>query len=182
VSLVSLVDADRQFFKSQIGLTGDVAQERQTSIDYSFCQHVVATQEPLIVDDARNYPELHYDRAIPNLNVIGYLGLPLTTSEGVTLGSFCVIDDHPRQWTAEEIEIIRELVKSVMTEIELRSEIKTRTAIETELQKSNQQFRRVHHFAGTTLQHIQETLERGADAEELLMYVHELQETFNRIS
>jgi len=66
--------------------------------------------------------ELVYDNlAIPDLNVIGYLGIPLTTTQGEGLGSFCAIDSTPRQWSEREIYIMQELAQSVMTEIELRS-------------------------------------------------------------
>ncbi len=181
VSLVSLVDADRQFFKSQIGLPEPVASRRETPLSHSFCQHVVATREPLIVEDARQHPVLKHNKAVPDLNVISYLGLPLTTSDGVTLGSFCVIDSQPRSWTQEEIEIIRELAQSVMTEIELRYEIKNRAQIEQTLQKTNGKYRRVHHFAGATLRHIEDMIGRGAEKEELLHYLTELQDSFDKI-
>lgn len=56
VSLVSLVDADRQFFKSQTGLMGEFADAGQAPLSHSFCQHAVASKEPLIVSDAREHP------------------------------------------------------------------------------------------------------------------------------
>lgn len=120
VALVSLVDEERQFFKSAIGLAEPVASERETPLSHSFCKHVVATSEPLVVTDARIHPILHDNLAIPELGVIAYLGIPLTTSQGHTLGSFCVIDAKPRKWTEREIAIIRDLAALVMTKIELR--------------------------------------------------------------
>src|SRR3954454_8796989 len=56
VALVSLVGPDRQFFKSQTGLAEPWASARQTPLTHSFCQHVVATGEPLVVSDARVHP------------------------------------------------------------------------------------------------------------------------------
>ena len=120
VSLVSLVDADRQFFKSFVGLPDPWASKRETPLSHSFCQYVAATNEPLIVTDAREDSVLKDNLAIPDLDVVGYLGMPLTLSNGVSLGSFCVIDDKPHNWTEQEIEIVRELAQSVMVEIELR--------------------------------------------------------------
>ena len=56
VSLVSLVDRDRQFFKSAEGLAEPWLSERQTPLSHSFCQHVVTTNAPLVVTDARDHP------------------------------------------------------------------------------------------------------------------------------
>lgn len=123
VSLVSLVDADRQFFKSFVGLPEPWASVRQTPLTHSFCQHVVDTGEPLVVADARTEPMLKDNLAIPDLNVIAYLGIPITTQTGAELGSFCVIDGKPRTWTSDEIEIVRELTKTVIEIIELRGQL-----------------------------------------------------------
>ena len=119
VSLVSLVDDDRQFFKSCVGLPEPWAGERETPLSHSFCKHVVATGEPLIVEDARDHDLVRDNRAIPDLDVIAYAGIPLVL-DGQHLGSFCVIDSAPREWTDREIEILENLARSAMTEIELR--------------------------------------------------------------
>jgi signal transduction histidine kinase len=134
VSLVSIVAADRQFFKSFVGLAEPWATRRETPLSHSFCQHVVVTNEPLVISDARENPLVAHNLAIPDLGVISYLGMPLTTSQGQALGSFCVIDTQPREWTAEEIEVVRELAQSVLTEIELRGEIKARLEAEAQMQ------------------------------------------------
>jgi GAF domain-containing protein len=123
VSLVSLVDADRQFFKSFFGLGEPWATARETGLSHSFCQHVVTTGEPLIITDARQNPLVADNLAIPDLNVIGYLGMPLTTSDGYELGSFCVIDTKPREWTEDEIAIVRDLSASALAIIELRGNL-----------------------------------------------------------
>ena len=88
VSLVSLVDDNRQFFKSQIGLPEPLAQTRQTPLSHSFCQHVVALNQPLIVSDAREHPLVYDNMSVPELNIIAYAGIPLVTSSGAAIGSF----------------------------------------------------------------------------------------------
>ncbi len=120
VSLISLVEKDYQFFKSQKGLPEPWASERTTPLSHSFCQHVVACASPLVVADARQNPLLQTNAAIRDLKVIAYLGIPLTTPEGQTLGSFCTIDAEPRVWTEREIEIMQGLASFVMNEIQLR--------------------------------------------------------------
>lgn len=124
VSLVSLVDKDRQFFKSQCGLPEPWASARETPLSHSFCQHAVAQAEPLIVRDARDHPLVSENLAIADLNVIAYAGIPLITSGGHVLGSFCAIDSEPRDWTDAEISVLRDLADSVVTEIELRAAIR----------------------------------------------------------
>jgi signal transduction histidine kinase len=120
VTLVSLVDNEQQFFKSQFGLTEPLATKRCTPLTHSYCQFVVASGSPLIVDDAREHPLLRDNLAIRDNNVIAYLGMPLTTREEHTLGSFCCIDHHPRVWTEDEIQMMRDLAAFVVSEIELR--------------------------------------------------------------
>src|SRR5262245_52186332 len=120
VALVSLVDGERQFFKSNVGLPEPLASVRQTPLSHSFCKHVVASGSPLIVPDARVHPLVKDNRAVTELGVIAYAGIPLTTPEGHVLGSFCVVDTRPREWRDEEIEILRSLAASVMTEIGTR--------------------------------------------------------------
>jgi len=120
VSLVSLVDNDRQFFKSQFGLPEPWASRRETPLTHSFCQHVVANGSPLVVTDARKHPLLAQNLAIKDLQVVAYLGIPLTSPDGHILGSICAIDSKPRDWNEREVNILKELAVSVMTEIELR--------------------------------------------------------------
>ncbi len=136
IALVSLVDADRQFFKSAIGLAEPVASERETPLSHSFCQHTVTSGAPLIIADAREHPLVRDNPAIPDLGVVAYAGIPLVTSDGHVLGSFCVIDHQPRVWTAQDIAILNDLAAAVMTEIELRVtawEATTRAAEREEL-------------------------------------------------
>ena len=121
VALVSLVDSDRQFFKSCLGLAQPWASERQTPLSHSFCRHVVESRRPLVVSDAREHPLLRDNPAIRDLGVIAYAGAPLITSDGHVLGTLCAIDHQPRHWTPEQVEILSNLAGSVLTEIQLHA-------------------------------------------------------------
>ncbi|MBZ5637806.1 MAG: sigma 54-interacting transcriptional regulator [Acidobacteriia bacterium] len=134
VALVSLVDGDRQFFKSCVGLTEPLASLRQTPLTHSFCKHAVASGEPFIVSDARRHPLVRDNPAVSELGVIAYAGIPLTTTDGLTLGTFCVVDGSPREWTEEEIEVLRSLAASVMTEIGARRLAEELRGLSTDLQ------------------------------------------------
>jgi hypothetical protein len=119
VALVSLVDKDRQFFKSCLGLPEPWASERETPLSHSFCQHAIAARKPLIVEDARKHPVLHDNDAIRDLGVIAYAGIPLESADGQPLGTLCVIDHKPRKWTDEEVELLTSIARAVQTQITL---------------------------------------------------------------
>ena len=121
IALVSLVDDRRQFFMSAFGLPEPLASQRETALTHSFCRHVVASASPLRIEDAREHPLVYDNPAIAALNVIAYLGVPLKTPEGRTLGSFCVIAPQPVAWSANDQVTLAELGASVMSEIALRS-------------------------------------------------------------
>ena len=119
VALVSLVDGNRQFFKSSVGLPEPLASLRQTPLTHSFCKHVVASGEALVVSDIRD-SDFKDHPSIFGIGEMAYTGIPLTTTEGHALGSFCVADAKPRKWTEEEIEVLRTLASSVMAEVAMR--------------------------------------------------------------
>ncbi len=120
VSLVTMVTSTYQFFKSSRGLPEPWQSQRRTPLTHSFCQHVVTSGQPLIVEDAREHDLVKNNLAIPDLNVIGYLGMPLKTEDGWSLGSFCVIDDKPHIWTDDEIAIMTAFGEVVNAEIDAR--------------------------------------------------------------
>ena len=119
-ALVSLVDADRQFFKSCVGLPEPWQSRRQTPLSHSFCKHVVASGRPLVVDDARHHPLVKDNPAVADLGMIAYAGIPLRLASGHVLGSFCAIDTAPRRWTPDEVETLTTLAAAASTELELR--------------------------------------------------------------
>jgi hypothetical protein len=119
VALVSLVDSDRQFFKSCLGLPQPWASQREAPLSHSFCQHAVASRLPLIVDDAREHELLRDNLAIRDMGVVAYAGIPLIDAEGNALGTLCVIDSQPRHWTSRQIELLDDIAASVVTEITL---------------------------------------------------------------
>lgn len=119
VALVSLVDADRQFFKSCLGLPEPWASQRESPLTHSFCQHAVVSREPLIVDDAREHELLRDNLAIRDMGVVAYAGIPLIDEDGHALGTLCVIDSQPRHWSTHQVQLLSDLAASVVTEIAL---------------------------------------------------------------
>jgi CheY-like chemotaxis protein len=110
-ALVSLVDKDRQFFKSQVGLAEPYASARQTELSHSFCQWVVSGREPLVVDDAAEHPVLRSNLAVKYMKVNAYAGIPILGKSGEAIGSFCAIDSTARRWTGEELDTLKDLAQ-----------------------------------------------------------------------
>lgn len=119
VALVSLVDRERQYFKSQLGVGEPWASQRETPLTHSFCQWAVASREPLVVGDARLHPLLRDNRAVDELGVIAYAGIPIMVRDQA-LGALCAIGSEPREWEDQEIAILSSLAEICSAEILLR--------------------------------------------------------------
>jgi hypothetical protein len=135
------VERDRQFFTSQVGLPDPVAEARQTPLSHSFCQYVRFFDTQLIVEDSRQDSILKHNLAVRDLDVIAYLGIPVHAPDGTSIGSFCVIDDRPREWTTEQIEIVRELAATADTLIEHDAEHASMTRCRVALKSETRRVR-----------------------------------------
>ncbi len=119
-ALVCLVTEDRQFFAGQHGLPEPVATDRQTPLSYSLCQYVVSQRAPLIVEDAREHDHLRGNRAVTELGVVAYAGVPLFGPDGQVLGTLAAIDQQPRRWTAADVAALEELAALATAELHRR--------------------------------------------------------------
>ena len=136
VAVISLLDRDRQFIKSASGLSGPLDALRKTPLEHSFCKHPVGSGEPLVVPDNRRDPVVGNYTTVTDLGLMSYAGIPLVTSDGHALGTFCVLDERPHDWTDDEVEILRVLASSAMSEIELRRLVLELKALTTNLQEA----------------------------------------------
>ncbi|MBI1339316.1 PAS domain S-box protein [bacterium] len=110
IALVSLIDEDRQWFKSRIGL--DVSQ---TPRDIAFCDHAIRSADPLVITDARTDPRFAENPLVTGEpRIVSYLGAPLITSDGHALGTLCAIDRRRRDWTAQEVQHLRAIAEVVV--------------------------------------------------------------------
>ncbi|HVE11612.1 MAG TPA: sensor domain-containing diguanylate cyclase [Paraburkholderia sp.] len=115
IALVTLVDSERQWFKSCVGLGVS-----ETSRDVSFCGHAILSDDLLLVDDARNDQRFHDNPLVTgDPNIRFYAGYPLAVSDGIRLGTLCLIDSKPRVLDDEERALLRDLGQ--MAEQELTS-------------------------------------------------------------
>ena len=123
IALMTLVDRDRQFFKSSFGLSEPWQTLRETPLTHSFCKHAVARRAPLLIPDTTKDPEFKDNPASRELAVVAYAGIPLEVG-GQPLGAFCVVDHEPRAWSSEEVQMLTDLAQCVTHEIDLRTRLR----------------------------------------------------------
>jgi PAS domain S-box-containing protein len=116
IALISLVDEDRQWFKSRLGIS-----EAETSRDISFCAHAIQGDGLFIVPDAANDPRFANNPLVTgDPKIRFYAGAPLISPENEVLGTLCVIDRQPRQIGPEQEQALRILSRQIMTQLDLR--------------------------------------------------------------
>jgi PAS domain S-box-containing protein len=134
IALVPLIEDDRQFFKACVGLPEPWASARQTPLSHSLCQHVVIARQPLAIGDTGRDALARDNPLVRELGLAAYLGVPLIDdTSGYVLGSMCVADHRPRDWTSDQVAILNDLAVLVMTQIQLRAELATRGELERRL-------------------------------------------------
>lgn len=123
IGIVTLVDVDRMTFVGAHGLNGKWAGRAIWGLSHSYCPHVIATREPLVIDDARKSALVRDCDAVHDPGFIAYLGVPLTTVDGFTLAALAVADRRPRRWSEEDLRVVSEIAECAVTEIHLRAAI-----------------------------------------------------------
>jgi len=116
IAVVSLVDRDRQFFKSRQG-----TETIETARDISFCTHTIQKHEPLVVLNALEDPRFRDSPLVTCENGVRlYVGVPLRTPTGFNIGSLCAIDTKPGTVSPDQLDVMQDLARLVVDELELR--------------------------------------------------------------
>lgn len=146
IALISLVDEDRQWFKSRVGLTVG-----ETSRDISFCAHAILKSDLFIVPDATKDPRFKNNPLVAGKDRIRfYAGAPLVTPDGYALGTLCVLDKKPRVLNPDQEQALRVLAHHVVSQLELRRHARELAAVrqngsqqKTELARANAEIARL---------------------------------------
>jgi len=151
IALISLVDEDRQWFKSKVGVTIS-----ETSRDISFCAHAILNNDLLIIPDATQDERFKKNPfVISDPKIRFYAGAPLITPDGHALGTLCVMDNVPRTLRSEQQQALRVLARHVVTQLELRRHARELAAArehthqaQSELSRANAEIARLRQQVG----------------------------------
>ncbi|MGO4442393.1 GAF domain-containing protein [Mycobacterium sp. 2YAF39] len=115
---LALIDVDRQFFKSTVGM-GDMSApaDRQIPLNQSIGQYAVADRNPVILEDARTDPVFMKHPVVRSGAAIAYLGIPLIDHDGHAIGTLCVFDNKPRSWGTGHVQVLSDLAQLAVERI-----------------------------------------------------------------
>ena len=146
ITSITLVDANRQWFKSCVGLSVP-----ETSRDVSFCAHAILSDEALVIPDARTDPRFADNPLVTGEPYIRfYAGQPLSDTKGYKLGTLCIIDRRPRRMSAADLRALKDLAywaENELNTIELNHALTIQRQAEEAIQKSEARFRAIYQEA-----------------------------------
>ena len=132
IALLTLIDKDRQWFKSQAGLPADLAEARSTPRDVSLCGHVIANDEVLIVRDLARDPRFANNPWLKERGLRFYAGVPLRGPNGFPVGALSILDTKPRDMSPQEQDLLKMIAADVMEQIKRRRVTHTPDVLESE--------------------------------------------------
>ncbi len=132
IALITFIDRDHQWFKSQVGLPEEIAAAQQTSRELSICGHVIANDELLVVEDLARDRRFANNPLLKERGLRFYAGAPLR-SNNLPIGSLCILDIKPRRMTEREKRLLEVIAEDVMEEIQRRDSVGRPSALITQV-------------------------------------------------
>jgi PAS domain S-box-containing protein len=138
IAIVNLVDTDRQFFKAEVGIG-----VRSTPLEAAFCRHALLSEDVMIIPDATRDARFDCNPLVTESPYIrAYAGALLKTSEGLPIGTVCVLDYRVHEFTEQQIGMLRFLARQAMAQLELRRTVAQQRrllvrAVNAEREKAN---------------------------------------------
>ncbi|WP_328917419.1 MULTISPECIES: PP2C family protein-serine/threonine phosphatase [unclassified Streptomyces] len=131
-AFITLVDDARSFWKSCVGSQISGPADRISPIRDNFCYFVVGLAEPFVVEDVAADPRTREHPSVGPMKIGAWAGWPVVAPGGEILGTFCVVDENPREWHPDELATLSTLARSVANEIHLRQSLAaSQSALET---------------------------------------------------
>lgn len=119
-AFVTVVDETRSFWKSCYGVDSDALEDRQNTVEQSFCQYVVRSNGPLVVSDAVSHPVTRTNPSIDSMGVRSWAGWPIRSADGHVLGTFCAVSLVERDWSDDDTQLLALMADAAAREIRLR--------------------------------------------------------------
>jgi phosphoserine phosphatase RsbU/P len=116
--VITFVNAEKTTAISGFGFPEGL--DLQAPIEYSFCRFVVATSQPFIVEDAHHDPRTIGDPAIDAFAAVSWIGYAVEDDDGFILGTFCLMDAEPREWSPRDVLTVATLARAATSEVALR--------------------------------------------------------------
>ncbi len=163
IALLTLLDEQREFVKSSIGLPPGVADTGELPLTQSLCAWILQEDRPLVIEDAERDTRFRTHSAVLELGVRAYAGVPVRSADGHVLGSVCAIDTAPRRWTDANLDVLEAIAAGIELELQLADGRRERQRL--------QQIVASHHavhdliVAGAPLAETLEMLVRGVESQ-----------------
>ena len=169
IALLSLVDEDRQWFKSRVGLN-----VKSTPREYAFCAHAIMKRNLFVVRDAARDPKFARNPLVVDApHIRFYAGMPLVTPDNHALGTLCVIDRVPRTLTTKQIHLLNLLSRQAISLLMARREVRelkhavgSYKRLEKRYRRELNSMRRAREMREQCLKKVEREVVRGAEAME----------------
>lgn len=129
-AMVNFIDEERQYFaglytpgSDQSVELGPAAQQQPGRVmarDHGYCPHVVVRRKALVLEDVCDYPRFAGNPVVDEIGIRSYLGAPLLDTDGMALGTVCVVDQEPRPWGRQGLETIKAMAAEMTERVQRR--------------------------------------------------------------
>jgi PAS domain S-box-containing protein len=157
-ALITFVADDAEHFKSARRLPQPLATKRQIPLSHSIGQYAVVSRLPLVVPDTAHHPDVCTNPAVNEFGIAAYAAAPLIASSGHCLGTIAVLDWTPREWTEEQVAMLRDLAATTVTELELRRELAERARMETVLTRAQRELSQSEEHFRSLIEHTSDVI------------------------
>ena len=158
ISLLTLIDSDRQWFKSKIGL-----EISETKRELAFCAHAILNPHEIFIVDNPSGDERFFDNPFVTgkPHIAFYAGVPLVNNSGTALGTLCVIDDKPKVLSSEQKITLAALARQIVSGFEIRKMNRQLEMQRNQLEKTNQDLSRFANIVAHDIKSPFSTLAMG---------------------
>ena len=155
MAFLTVVDDDQSAWLATCGVDTSGTERPGGPVSGSFCQYVIADRAPFAVSDASVHPRTSRNPAVTEMGVRAWAGFPVIDHEGYALGSFCVMDVVPREWSADDLTTLQVLAQAASSQLSLIAAVRAEAQVQAELrvtqQAGSQAQARLEQLAGVTL-------------------------------